>query len=126
VSALLALIIVFPTGRLPTGRWHRPALAAIGAATAATVLSAVAPTLEVWVSETAQIAIPNPGAILPDAPIWPLLPVDFGIPLIVGLLVAAVVSLVVRYRHATGIVRPQLRWLVAATAFLVWRSAGPS
>ena len=124
LSALLALIIVFPTGRLPTGRWHRPALAAIGAATAATVLPAVAPTIKVWVSETEQVAIPNPGAIFPDAPIWPVLPVDFGIPLVLGLLVAAVVSLVVRYRHATGVVRLQLRWLVAASAFLVLAVCG--
>ena len=33
-------------------------------------------------------------------------------------------SLVVRYRHASGVVRLQLRWLVAANAFLVLAICG--
>lgn len=124
LEALFALIIVFPTGRLPADRWRGPALVVVVAMTVLIVLGAFAPTLQVSVSPTVEITIPNPGAILPDAPIWPTIQSGPGLPIMVGILVAAAVSLVVRYRAATGVVRLQLRWLVAASAFVALALCG--
>lgn len=124
LEALFALIIVFPTGRLPADRWRGPALVAVVAMTVVIVLGAFAPTLQVSVSPTVEITIPNPGAILPDAPIWPAMQFSLGPPIMVGILVAAAVSLVARYRAATGVVRLQLRWLVAASAFVALALCG--
>ena len=57
--------------------------------------------------------------MLPDLPLWTVVTVDTLILPMVVLLVVAVVAMFDRYRRATGALRLQLRWLVAAIAFVV-------
>jgi len=90
IGALMLILLLFPDGRPPSRRW-RPVAWLIGAYTATSVvLVAVAP-------DTAAVLQP------------------LGLPL----LVAAATSLVLRFIRATGLERQQLKWLVAASAFVI-------
>lgn len=115
---LLVIMIIFPAGQLPVGRWRVPAVVAIAAATIAVVLAALVPTIRVPVEgQSGQIvAIVNPMTFLPDAPPWDWLTEGLPYLAFVGLLIAGVGSMVLRARRATGLERPQLRWVVAAFA----------
>ena len=110
ISTLILLLLVFPHGRLPSRRW-RPMLALLVASAAAT-----------WVGGTTKpgplpapfaahdnplgvSALETPGRALFDA--WALMLVP---------LVAAVVSLVQRYRRSRGVERQQYKWFVFAAA----------
>ncbi len=120
--SFFALMVVFPNGRLPDGRWGVASriLLAIGAVLI--VLTAASPSFTLTVGDGVQsVTVANPFAILPDLALWPPLSVanDVGSLLLVALLVVGVVSIIVRYRRSTGILRLQLRWLVAALTFLV-------
>lgn len=118
----VALAIVFPSGRLPAGWRGRLALTALLACVAVVAVMAVAPTMSVNPDGLRDEILPNPFAIAPDAAIWDSLPPgSTGLTIIpvVGALAVAAVSLVLRYRRATGILRLQLRWLVAAMTALV-------
>jgi hypothetical protein len=114
-----ALTAVFPAGGLPEGRWRRPMSILLAAGLGVVVLSMVAPTMSAARPGGVQtIDVPNPIAVLPDAPIWPVAPVlGFGIVIVV--FAASVLSMLVRYRRATGVVKLQLRWLLAAIAFVL-------
>ena len=105
-AAFLALAILFPTGQLPVGRWRRPALIILA--------MAFAPTITV-----AETSLANPYAFLPSLPLWGVVPGDglLFFPLL-GLVATGVVSLLVRYRNATGVLRQQLRWLVTSVLFV--------
>jgi hypothetical protein len=117
---LFALAVVFPSGRLPGGRWVRILRVVLAFAVGLIVLSAFAPTISVTLSGSAQAtSVANPIAIAPTAPIWRLLDLSALTLPVVILMVCGTVSLVVRYRRADGIERQQLRWVVAAIAFLV-------
>jgi hypothetical protein len=117
---LLVIMIVFPTGHLPTGRWRGPSIVAIAAAVFAVVLAALVPTIRVTaVGHTGQIvAIANPLTLLVDAPPWDWLTEVFPYPVFIALLVAGAGSMLVRARRATGQEQQQLRWVVAAFAAL--------
>ena len=118
----LALSLVFPTGRLPGGRWHGPAIALIAVEVGLLLLSATAPTLSFNPDlRPTPIVVPNRLAVLPDLPLWSLRPSADAISLLVILVLPAIGagSMFVRLRHATGIERLQLRWLAAAIAFVV-------
>jgi MFS family permease len=99
------VVLLFPTGNLPSRRW-RPVAWAAGAALAAWVLGcAFAPTIF-----TVSPSMRNPvfkGTALAGAV------------LIAATGVAAVVSLAFRYRRAGTAERAQLRWLVYAAAVIV-------
>ena len=111
----LALTLLFPEGRLPPGRWRRPAIALLVTAASVSVLPAFAHEIRVTVDGTTEIALPNPIAVLP-----PTAPLDvFPSVAVVVLLGVGVVSMLVRYRRSSGLVRLQLRWLVASIAFVV-------
>lgn len=114
---LFVLAVVFPSGRLPAGRWGIATRAAIVATSAILAVIAFVPTVFVTVLDRdGTIPVANPIGLLPDTPFWTGVMDNGFIPLFV-LFAAGVVSLVVRLRRATGTERLQLRWLVAALSF---------
>jgi hypothetical protein len=119
-GGFIALMVLFPSGTLGTGRWRRAAILALGLSVAITIIAAIAPVVSYNPDGgAATIAIPNRFAVLPDLAIWNVIPVDSLIVPTVVLLACGVVSLVIRYRRAVGVVLLQLRWFVAALAFML-------
>ena len=110
-AALIAIVFVFPDGRLPSPRWRRVALGATAAFGAFLVLSLFDP--EPFEAPYERVDKPLPG--LPDAVavLWPLAFLG-----IVASLLAGVQAVRVRFRRARGIERLQLKWL-AYTASLI-------
>ena len=105
------LLLLFPNGRLPSRRWRPVAWVAI-AATASTGLSAPF----------------RPGPAAPGLPANPLgieslegpLRLAYGANSVVlaAVLLAAVVSLVVRFRQTSGVERQQLKWFAYGVSLL--------
>lgn len=117
-----ALMVVFPTGRLPDGRWRVASRLLLGLGAVLIVLTMASPSFDMTVANGAEsITVANPFAVLPDLPLWSALSFtnDLWSVALVILLVVGMVSIIVRYRRSTGILRLQLRWLVAAVTFLV-------
>ncbi|HEU4398247.1 MAG TPA: hypothetical protein VFU54_10490, partial [Actinomycetota bacterium] len=114
----LALVLVFtpllfPTGRLLSTRW-RPVLVVTAAATAAIItLSAVQPTLQ---DEDHPVRNPIGLAGVPDPEEGALGVVLFGLLLLCS--VAAVISVVLRFRRSRGVERQQLKWFTYAAALM--------
>ena len=114
---LAALFLVFPTGRLPSPRWHPAALAGLG-------LTGL--TLAAFVVSTRRVALPAPGGISLVYPnplaVRSLQPVTWlgtlnGLALVFPLLLgAALVSLALRYRRGGQRLRQQMKWLGLAIA----------
>jgi signal transduction histidine kinase len=108
------VLLLFPTGHLPSRRW-RPVAWAAAAGLAGWVLgNAFAPR-----SITAGTKTPNPiGLPAPAGNVFLVLAVG-GVLLIVGTGLAAVASVVFRYRRAGTVEREQLKWLVYAGTLIV-------
>ena len=114
-----ALAAVFPTGRMPRGRWRRPLIAALAGGLGGVVLSMFAPTIPVSPDGVSAVDVPNPLAVLPDAPFWSIAPV-VGFGLAITALAMALGSMLARYRQAADVTKLQLRWLLAAIALLLF------
>ncbi|MDP9272493.1 MAG: adenylate/guanylate cyclase domain-containing protein [Chloroflexota bacterium] len=125
-TALPVLALVFPSGRLPSGRWRLAVVVAVLVALAFGVAYSFAPTLMVTPDRASDgITVPNPFAILPDLFLWQFLPPFVLVFLYILLLLAAgAVAMVVRYRRASGVERLQLRWVVAALGFVAVATVG--
>ena len=100
--------LLFPTGRLPGPNWRPlPWIGVVGL-----VLSTVGWSLS---PDRGQdfVGGRNPWAVesLPTGVL-----VAFGLPLFLGSLMAAVVSLAVRFRRSRGVERQQLKWFVLAAS----------
>jgi hypothetical protein len=107
------VVLLFPTGQLPSRRW-RPVAWAAGAGLAGWALGcAFAPTII-----TASPARNPVGVTGPAGDIFKLMALAGGV-LIAATGLAAVLSLAFRYRHARTAERAQLKWLVYAAAVLV-------
>ena len=119
---LVSIMIIFPAGHLPTGRWRRPAIGAIAAAAFSVLLAALVPTVRITAEgqpgRGLVVAFANPVTFLPDAPPWDWLTGTFPYPVFVVVLMAAAGSMLVRATRTTGQERQQLRWVVAAFAAL--------
>ena len=108
------VILLFPTGRLPSRRWRVVAWVA-GAGLAGWVLGCAFAPMIITLSPSA----PNPvGVTGPAGNIFKLMALG-GAGLIAVAALAAVASLAVRYRRAGTAERAQLKWLVYAAAVIV-------
>ena len=108
------VVLLFPTGSLPSRRW-RPVAWAAGAGLAGWVLgNAFAPTII-----TNSPSEPNPvGVTGPAGDIFKIMALG-SVVLIAATGLAAVLSLAFRHRHARTAERAQLKWLVYAAALVV-------
>jgi hypothetical protein len=105
------LLLLFPTGHLPSRRWRPVAWAAGATITAITLVAAVAPV-------PLEAGLPlNPLGIQQLAGVYePAASTAF---LLLGVLgLASVASLVVRFRRARGEERQQLKWFTYGAAVL--------
>ena len=98
----------------------RGMLAALTAGVVAISLPAFVHTLVFSTDGVTEIRIPNPLGLIPD-PSPEALGVGQVLVTIVPMLVlaASVIGLVIRYRRSDGVIRLQIRWLLAAMTFLV-------
>jgi signal transduction histidine kinase len=106
------VLLLFPTGSLPSGRW-RPVAWAAGAGIVAWALgNTFAPV---------SLSSGTPGPVRVAGPAGRIFDVlaGAGIALVAVAGLAAVVSLVFRYRRARTVEREQLKWLVYAGALIV-------
>ena len=107
--AIPMLFLLFPTGAPPTPRWRW----VIWTWAAGTILSGI------WLlfrpvnifEEPDRYSIPNPIGLGFLRPLEPLL-LNVGVAIVLASAVAAVVSLVVRFRRARGEERQQITWLL--------------
>jgi hypothetical protein len=111
------LAMVFPSGRLPTGRWGRLGRAGLGVGLLLAAAAYVMPVIGASYPTSAWVR--NPVAVLPDLAIWRVItPTTVIFPVMV-LVIAGAVSLVVRVRRARGTERQQLRWIAASIAIVM-------
>ena len=114
------LAIVFPSGRLPSGRWGRLGRAALGIGLVLVAVSSVMPEIKVpLVGYLNVVPVANPIALWPDLAIWQVLTPDITVFGILFLVIAGAISLVVRARRARGVERQQLRWFASSIALVV-------
>ena len=108
------VLLLFPTGHLPSRRWQPVAWAAAVGLAAWVLGNAFAPRII-----TDNTPTPNPiGVASPAGNVFFVLAVG-GLALILGSGLAAIVSVVFRYRRAGTVEREQLKWLVYAGALIV-------
>jgi hypothetical protein len=118
--ALLGLLLLlFPTGRLPSRRWRPAAWAAVAVLVLAALSSPLLP------GPPADGLRPNPIAIPALEGVLRLAYATAGW-VLAGVILAALVSLIARFRRAIGAERQQLKWFAYGTALLVLLpAAGP-
>jgi len=109
ISLFVFMFLLFPTGRLPTDRWRWVARAAVAGAF---LLVLAVP----FVSDTPEPAAATPWAPQGDAAEFLVRIVEVGVYAMFGLGLAAMFSLVLRFRRAGPVERRQLTWFVYATA----------
>jgi MFS family permease len=114
IGLCVFVVLLFPTGHLPSRRW-RPVAWAAGTGLAGWVLgNAFAPMIL-----SADSPMPNPvGVTGPAGDIFKLT-AAVGQVLMAATALAAVLSLAVRYRRARTAERAQLKWLLYAGALIV-------
>ena len=111
--ALLALLLLlFPTGWLPSRRWRPAAWAAVAVLVLAALSSPLLP------GPPAKGLRPNPIAIPTLEGVLRLAYATAGW-VLAGVILAALLSLIARFRRAIGAERQQLKWFAYGTALLV-------
>jgi hypothetical protein len=114
IGLCVFVVLLFPSGNLPSRRW-RPVAWGAGAGAAGWVLGcAFAPTI-ITISPSTRNPVGATGAA---GDIFKLMALG-GAVLLLATGLAAVLSLVFRYRHASTAERAQLKWLVYVAALIV-------
>ncbi len=115
IGFVVFVLLLFPTGRLPSRRWRPVGWAAAAALAGWVIGNAFAPTI-ISAGSPAQR---NPiGVAGPAGHVFDVL-AGAGAALIVATGLAALVSLVFRYRRAGTVEREQLKWLVYTGGLIV-------
>jgi hypothetical protein len=110
VGALVLMLLLYPTGRLPSRRWRPVAWALASWGLVTIVLSTVQPTLVMAPAVSNPVGVQgSPARVLAQALVAAIIPLLFFLP-------AAVGSLIVRFSRAQGQERQQLKWLLYAVA----------
>lgn len=112
---LTFLLLLFPTGRLPSPRWRLFAWVTVFAMVL--FLASNMLTGDLSSADTRLTSVANPLAIVPIGSALENLLNGAGLLLILGCAIGCCASVVVRFRRARGIERQQLKWLVYAA---VW------
>ena len=110
VGALVLMLLLYPTGILPSSRWRPVAWALAGWGLVAVALSTVQPTLVMAPKIANPVGVQGPAARVAEQAF------DAGIIPLLFFLPAAVASLIVRFGRARGQERQQLKWLLYAGA----------
>jgi hypothetical protein len=112
--AYLALAVLYPTGRFGQGRERAGGMLLVGLGAASVVAQALAPTLPINPDGTRSYLVPNRFGVIPDvlAPFG--LGGDWWTLVTITLLGIGIAGLGVRFRRSSGLVRVQMRWLVAS------------
>jgi len=115
-----AIGFVFPTGRLPEGRWGRIAALTLAAALFASVVPGfIVPATPISPDGVTEIFLPNRLALLPiQDPAVASFVASYAVLVPFAGLALAAIDLVRRYRTSSGLVHLQIRWLMAALAFV--------
>jgi hypothetical protein len=122
---MLAILLTFPEGRLPAGRFRWLAQVALGLQAAIAILIMTGPTITLTTSVV--LVLPNPFAVLPDSPVWQWLQAsdDSGLyPAMLVLMFLGLLVMLARSRRAEGMARQQFRWLIAAFVLEFAAAAG--
>jgi signal transduction histidine kinase len=108
------VLLLFPTGHLPSRRWRPVAWAAVAGLAGWVLGNAFAP--KIFTNSPSE---PNPiGVPAPAGNVFFVLAIG-GVLLIVGTGLASIVSIAFRYRRAGTVEREQLKWLIYAGALIV-------
>ena len=113
IGLIVFLLLLFPTGRLPSGRWRWFAWLSTAVTLIAAILMSLSPDAvldTLGPSDTGGISLPNPLGVegLPNLyrPVQALV--------LTFALVAVASLIVVRLRGARGVERQQIKWLIYA------------
>src|SRR5918999_4708178 len=114
IGLIVFLLLLFPTGRLPSNRWRPFAWLSAALTLMAAILMAISPDAvldTLGPSGKGRISLPNPLGVegLPNL----YLPVQT---LVLALGLVAAASVVVERRGARGVERQQIKWLLYAGA----------
>ncbi|MGH3088928.1 MAG: hypothetical protein ACRDSJ_16620, partial [Rubrobacteraceae bacterium] len=102
------LVLLFPDGRLPSRRWRVVAWLSVVALISISVTYALVPgRLDEAPNVTNPLGIESAGSALEFVYTWDLL-------FLLPCFVASALSMVLRFRRATGEVRQQIKWFAAA------------
>ncbi len=116
--AYAALAMIFPTGRLPAGRWGRAARGSLLLGAIVIALGSIVPKFPFSADGgVTNFMIDNRFALIPPIDVDLPVPGEMFIVIPIGVFAIGVLSAVTRYRRSTGIERLQLRWLMASLAF---------
>jgi len=115
LGLIVPVLLLFPTGHLTSGRWRPVAIAASAGLAAWVVGNAFAPTIITSSRQGLHNPLAAPGAAGTVARV--LAPLGGVLIALSGL--AAILSLVFRYRRARLVERQQLKWLVYVSGLIV-------
>lgn len=118
-GAVIAVLLHFPTGSLPSPRWRLVPWAAATAIAWGIAFGAFAPGPLAEAVPAGVVNPTNPTALPPEIYDRIVFLEPIGLLLLVAALVAAISSLVARYRASHRIERLQIRWVVAACVAFV-------
>jgi class 3 adenylate cyclase len=113
IGLMIFVVLLFPNGRLPSPRWR--AVALLIGLTLAILFTSILFSTENF-ADSGFPEVSNPLRIEAIAPL--LAQLQIALVLLPLSIVAAAVSIAIRYRRAAGVERLQLKWLTAAGAVI--------